>query len=142
MEVINSIVYIDPDSYNELVKDPFTLYLVSSSTLVLYFREMKLSNVVYSEVPSTDPSPDCFYISDNCLYYVCSDQKTIFKLFDSTIAGINKLDDRVELDLNNGSKRSAVTIDENYDIYPEKVRSQIISKVGDIDLTVDWDKWG
>ena len=143
MEVIKSIVYQDKDTYSRETKDPSTLYLVEdNSFLNVYFREMKLENVVYQELLPDSPCPDCFYVVDNCLYYVGKDRKTIFKLFDSKVSEIVKSGNNVKFVHQDGSESSAITVDKDYNIYPEEVRSQILSQVGEIDLTIDWDKWG
>ena len=84
----------------------------------------------------------CKYVVDNCLYYVGKDRKTIFKLFDSKVSEIVKSGNNVKFVYQDGSESSAITVDKDYNIYPEEVRSQILSQVGEIDLTIDWDKWG
>lgn len=142
MEVIKSIVYQDKNAYDSEIKDPSTLYIVNDSTLSLYFRGMRLKNVVYQESFPDNLSPDCFYIVNDCLYYVGEDRKTIFKLFDSKVVDIVKTGDTTKFIYKDGSQSTAVTVDSDYRICSEDVRSYIIDRVGEIDLTVDWDKWG
>lgn len=142
MEFIKSIVYTDKESYDSETKDSSTLYVVNESNKIsLYFRSLKLENVVYSDDLPEEFSPDCFYVIKDCLYYSFNN-KTVVKLFDSKVTKIVKSEDKVEFTYSDGSKSLAVWTDSSNAIYPNEVRSQIVSQVGEVDLVPEWDKWG
>lgn len=142
MEVIKNIVYKDKITYDAETKDPSTLYIVNDSKLQIYFRGMKLYNVIYQDSLPENLSQNCFYVIDDCLYYSGDDGKTIFKLFDSSVTGILKVDDSVRFLYKDGSYSDAIAVDQNCNMYPESVRSQVVDKVGEIDLTINWNEWG